>query len=164
MRKRMITAFVAMACIGCMTGCANKEDEVTTTEVTTVATEKTDNNTIKTTIYKPDDQAEELVSEEVEVKEVNENTLLEALKTNGVMNKDAKILSYELKNDTITIDFNKSVGTYFKKMGSAEESLKMQSMVKTLCENLKAKELKFTVEGEVLETGHQVYDLPIGVE
>ena len=45
-------------------------------------------------------------------------------------------------------------------MGSSGEVLTVQAVTKTICENLDAKAMKFTVEGKVLETGHNIYDEP----
>ena len=114
--------------------------------------------------YAPDKLAEKLEKQRVKMENLNEKTILAALKDAEVLSKDVEILAYEKKKQKITIDFNEAFGLYFKTMGTAEESLKMEAVAKTFCENLGASKFAFTVEGEILETGHQIYDQTIGVK
>lgn len=182
MKKRIFAGVLMLTMAAVIAGCGdkktaeNKTTEEKTTEEVTETTEKTTEKATEQTedqgqtnfgaavIYKPDDQAEDLESQRVKVEGMNEKSLLQALKDAEVLKKDIKILSYEKKDKKIAVDFNEAFGTYFKQMGSAEEHLKMQAVAKTFCKNLGADSFSFTVEGEVLETGHQVYEEPIGVK
>lgn len=160
MKKRYYLAVLFAMTVAVFTGCSNTDKAEKTT---TAATEAKKQYTA-CVVYAPDDQAEELVSEKVKVESIDENTLLKELQNIGTLNKKIEILSYEKNDKQITIDFNQSFEEYFKAMGSAEEGLKMEALAKTFCENLNAEAFSFTVEGETLETGHQIYDEPIGVK
>lgn len=170
MKKRYYWAILFIMITAFSTACTKTDDKKnqtkkTTTEATTKATTTEEpKQYTECVIYTPDEQAETLVSKKVKVQSMDESTVLKELQKIGTLNNKVKILSYEKKNKQIKIDFNEEFAKYFRTMGSAEETLKMQALAKTFCENLDAEKFSFTVKGEVLETGHQIYDEPIGVK
>lgn len=164
MKKRWLVWILLLTIAAVFAGCGKKSGTVKKTTEEKTAEQAGEKSFTAGYIYSPDEQAERLEEYRVKLEGINEKTLLSALKEKGVLNKDIKILSYEKKDQMIIIDFNEAFGSYFRVMGTAEESLKMEAVAKTFCKNLGASKFSFTVEGEILETGHQIYDQIIGVK
>lgn len=164
LRKKLFAGILFIIFAVSLAGCTKKDDTAAkkTEEKTTAQAEE--KSFTAGYVYAPDKLAEKLEKQRVKMENLNEKTILAALKDAEVLSKDVEILAYEKKKQKITIDFNEAFGLYFKTMGTAEESLKMEAVAKTFCENLGASKFAFTVEGEILETGHQIYDQTIGVK
>lgn len=112
------------------------------------------------TIYAPDDNVETLINGKVKMEDVTAGKLLKEMIKMGTLEEGTRINSFQIKKQTAYIDFNKGFEKTLRKMGSSGEVLTVQAVTKTICENLDAKAMKFTVEGKVLETGHNIYDEP----
>lgn len=71
----------------------------------------------------------------------------------------AAILSFD--EETKTLDLNEGFGTLMMSMGTSGEIVIIDSLVTTVCQWYDIEELTLTVAGEVLETGHSIYDFPL---
>ena len=103
---------------------------------------------------------ETLINGKVKIEDVTAGKLLKEMMKMGTLEEWTRINSFQIKKQTAYIDFNKAFEKTLRKMGSSGEVLTVQAVTKTICENLDAKAMKFTVEGKVLETGHNIYDEP----
>ena len=112
------------------------------------------------TIYAPDDNVETLINGKVKIEDVTAQKLLKEMIKMGTLEEGTNINSFEIRKQTAYVDFNKAFEKNLRKMGSSGEVLTVQAVTKTICENLGTKAMKFTVEGKVLETGHNIYDEP----
>lgn len=112
------------------------------------------------TIYAPDDNVETLINGKVKIEDVTAQKLLKEMIKMGTLEEGTKINSFQIRKQTAYVDFNKAFEKNLRKMGSSGEVLTVQAVTKTICENLRTKAMKFTVEGKVLETGHNIYDEP----
>lgn len=164
MKKRLWIGILVLAVSAAFAGCTKGKDTASEAAEKTTEQQEGEKSFTAGCVYAPDEYGEKLEKQRVKMQDRSERTVLAALKDAEVLNRDIEILSYKKKNQTITIDFNEAFGLYFRTMGTTEESLKMEAVAKTFCENLGASKFAFTVEGEILETGHQVYDQVIGVK
>lgn len=112
------------------------------------------------TIYAPDDNVETLINGKVKIEDVTAQKLLKEMIKMGTLEEGTKINSFQIRKQTAYVDFNQAFEKNLRKMGSSGEVLTVQAVTKTICENLGTKAMKFTVEGKVLETGHNIYDEP----
>ncbi len=127
-----------------------------TTESTEAATDETQTvETVTITIHTPEGL------ETFETEELTMDFLLKKLIELKVLNEDVDVNSYYFEGDTLYIDFNEAFGTQICSYGTYGEMLVVCCTVNTLVENYDVTYVVFTVEGEVLESGHVVYDFPL---
>ncbi len=85
--------------------------------------------------------------------------ILSLYKAYGVLPKETKVNSYKIQNDTISVDFSKEFGVAVNEARTREKFL-ISAIANTLIENFDVEYFTFTVEGETLETGLDIYDFP----
>lgn len=78
----------------------------------------------------------------------------------GLLPEGTKINSYKIHTDTISVDFSKEFGIAINEARTAGVFL-LRAIANTIIENFDVKYFTFTVEGETLETGLDIYDSPI---
>ena len=119
------------------------------------------------TIYTPNDNVDGFVVTEVELEELNETILLNELIKAKVVQDGIKINQFEKKteNDNVylLVDFNESLGTTLNSCGSSGEYVIMGSIVNTFLKAYEADYFKFTIDGQIFESGHIIYDEPMGL-
>lgn len=146
MKKYVILLLVCLL----LTGCASPSPAETTEHFESL------------TLYLPDDNAEKLETAVVTVPEISEATILEQLKAAEVLNGDVKINSFSKEAGALTIDFNAAFGQLVGSMGTAGETMILGSVVNTFLTAFDAETVSITVDGSILETGHNIYDMPLG--
>ena len=62
----------------------------------------------------------------------------------------------------ITLDFNEAFAQRIRSTGTAGEYILMGSLVNTYLDAFNAATVTVTVEGGVWESGHVIYDMPMG--
>ena len=179
-KKLIFAGLLAVAAAAGFAGCSNHtKQETEKTTKTSVKEEKTtakkktagkkaaattaesEKPVVKEcTIYAPDDNVETLIQGKVKIQDVTAQKLLKEMIKMGTLEEGTKINSFEIRKQTAYVDFNRAFEKTLRKMGSSGEVLTVQAVTKTICENLGTKAMKFTVEGKVLETGHNIYDEP----
>ncbi|MBS7007075.1 GerMN domain-containing protein [Anaerostipes sp.] len=176
-RKKLIFAgMFAVAAAAGLAGCSHnntKQETEKTTEKTTekkqtkgkkaseASTEAEKPDVKECIIYAPDDNVETLINGKVKIRDVTAQKLLKEMIKMGTLEEGTKINSFQIRKQIAYIDFNKAFEKTLRKMGSSGEGLTVQAVTKTICDNLGTKAMKFTVEGKVLETGHNIYDEPL---
>ncbi len=117
-------------------------------------------------IYRGTEESDGLIYDTVYVSDINMDIILEqlvlakVLPETIVMNQadqtevDGKI--------TLLLDFNQAFQEQLQTYGSSGEMIFMGSVVNTFLEAMGAEQVMITVEGEVLETGHEIYDTYLG--
>ena len=108
------------------------------------------------TIYVPDEQGETLTPTGADAKDDSDQSLVDALIAEGV-----KVQSSSLENGTLTLDMNAAFGEAIRASGTAGETLKIYALVNTFAQARGATAVLITVDGKVLESGHEVYDYAI---
>ena len=88
-----------------------------------------------------------------------------ALQTAKVFPREVELHSCAADAEgVIHLDLNGAFREYICKMGTSGESLTMAALVDTFLRATGAQSLRLTIEGRDLETGHAIYDFPLGFE
>lgn len=110
------------------------------------------------TVYIPNDNADGFIEETIEVHEVSPDSVLEELKSRNIIPADMKVNSCSIDDGFLTIDFNQAFGDAVCSTGTSGELMLVGSVVNTYLSAFGTDSLYFTVDGEILESGHTVYD------
>ncbi len=110
------------------------------------------------TIYVPDEQGETLTPTGADAKDDSDQSLVDALIAAGSLPEGVKVQSSSLVNGTLTLDMNAAYGEAIRASGTAGETLKIYALVNTFAQARGATAVLITVDGKVLESGHEVYD------
>ena len=115
---------------------------------------------IEATIYYGNDNADALLSEIIYLNELDTVSLISALIEVGILSEGTVVLSEELIGTCLHLDFNEAFRTRLCSMGTSGEYIIMGSLVNTFVDNFKdtVESIYLTVNGEVLESGHVIYD------
>ena len=113
------------------------------------------------TLYYGDENAEKFLSREVQVSEVTKEMIISELIAAGVLADGAAINSIEKSGTQLHADFNKAFADQLCAMGTSGEYMIIGSTVNTLLSAFHAEALLITVDGEILESGHVIYDFPL---
>lgn len=113
------------------------------------------------TLYYGDDNAEFFLSEEIQVPEINADVVIEHLIAAGVLKEGTVVNSLTMNGTELVVDFNRTFADLVCSMGTSGERIIVGSTVNTFLSAFHAESFSFTVEGEVLESGHVIYDFPL---
>ena len=146
-------------CTLLLTGCA--ASGISATSDQTEAPSQTAHATVTLAVYSSNDNADGLVRSEVQAEQINETVIVEQLIGKGVLSENTAVNSLTQNEKQLTIDFNTGFQTCLFSLGTAGESLLIQSVVNTFLEAYGAESVVLTVNGATLESGHAVYDFPL---
>ena len=131
-------------------------------EITAVleSIEETEDSLTRFTLYTPNENADGFTATEVEGDKL---TPMEVLTDAGVLNKDIRLnqVTWEENGTLLTIDFNEAFRDQVLTQGTAGERMLIGSVVNTFLSAYGVEAVMITVEGEILESGHVVYDFPM---
>ena len=100
---------------------------------------------------------------EFEVEKLNTDVLMEKLIEVGALNEDVVLGSMQFKDGGLVLDFNDAFLAQLNNMGTSGERMMVGSVVNTFLTAFnKVDKVSILVSGEVLESGHVVYDEPMG--
>lgn len=116
------------------------------------------------TVYYGDDNAEHLISTVYPTDRLDEYSVMGALKAVGAVNMDVGLNSFEAKERTLYIDVSKEFQTQLCSYGTSGEMILMGSVVRTYLEAFNSDEIVITVDGETLESGHEIYGYAISAD
>lgn len=119
----------------------------------------------KVKIYLPNANTQKVEEKEVQIEKNNEPMveLVQALVTEKALPQGTEVEKYSISKDdipAITIDFNKDFADGLKNTGTTGENLMLESLLQTIWSYFTPASLSITVNGNVLETGHNIYDQP----
>ena len=115
------------------------------------------------TIYHGNENADGFESSVSEVFHFNSATLVEKLVEAGVLTQEVTLLSEEYNGSCLHLDFNDAFRDLICSTGTAGEYMIIGSVVNTFLDNYRdvAESIFITVNGEILESGHVVYDFEL---
>ena len=116
-------------------------------------------------VYYPDSEVMYLRAEGVilENEDMADNaSALNAALSGRVFSEGAQILSAEFEAGVLALDLNAAFADQVRALGTSGELLTISSVVNTAIDFTGANAAAITVEGETLETGHNIYSEPIG--
>ena len=112
-------------------------------------------------IYHSNDDATGFTSEKVEVDEITVEDIVKELVEKSVLTSDIKVNNFETVDldgkQSINLDFNQAFDTFINGKGSTGEYYTVGSIVNTFLDAYSCEQIKITVEGGTLETGHTDY-------
>ena len=119
---------------------------------------------VKITLWVPDETASYLVQLETSVSDTPQG-LIDALREQSVLPEQTKVLDFRIeqgdkKTQEGFLDLSEEFGTAMADTGTAGELMTMSSLVNTFLARYELDSLMVTVQGEIIETGHAIYDRP----
>lgn len=112
-------------------------------------------------VYIPNENADGWDILPQELPELDANLIVAALIDNHVLNGDISLNTYETVGDTVNLDFNEAFLNQLQTYGTAGERMMIGSVVNTFLSVWDAKAVYITVDGEIMESGHVIYDFPM---
>ena len=119
-------------------------------------------------IYHSDDAAENICVNTAMTEEITPEILIMNLASYGMLPDTVTVKRFSEGTETakdgtvtdkrLTLNLSEDFGTWLSSMGTSGETMVMGSLVNTFLDAYDASAIKVTVDGAVLETGHQVYD------
>lgn len=115
---------------------------------------------VELTLYLPDENAISFVETVVDVEEIGGDVIVEQLVAAGVLPEGTALLSISCSEDgtELKLDFNEEFRTALCSTGTSGERMICGSVVNTFLAAYGAQSVFFTAEGEIIESGHVVYD------
>ena len=138
-------------------------EKVTESDVQMATVPATIPEVLTVTIYRGNANADGFETTEFEVEEMNTDVLVEKLIEVGVLNEDVLIGSMQFKDGGIVLNFNQAFVDQLNTMGTSGERMLVGSVVNTFLsafENVDTVSIR--VNREIIESGHVVYDEPMG--
>lgn len=163
MKKRTVALVIACTLTitsGCMPQNGEPDNSTIDIQTTTPATEYE-----KVSIYLPDENAQNLVSKEVQIEKNDEPMveLVQALVTEKALPAGTEVEKWSVSKDdapAVILDLNKAFADGILNSGSTGELMMLGSLINTVWEYFEPASITLTVDGEPLETGHNIYDTP----
>lgn len=116
-------------------------------------------------IYYGDENAENLLIDGIEKQKVTPELLISELAKRNVISKDTKVNSIKetksSKGKTLELDFSEKFQEDLFNQGSSGEFIMMGSVVNTFLRAYEADSMTITVNGNILESGHCIYESPM---
>ena len=112
-------------------------------------------------VYFSNDDATAFVSEEVQIDALTPEAVLNALISKGAVAADVQILAFNTvtvdNKPSVELDCNPTFSTFVTNMGSTGEYFAIGSVCNTFLNAYNCEQIKITVEGQTLTTGHAEY-------
>ena len=180
MKKRLAVLFavcfsMSFAIIGCKNIGTVQQEEATqagsvTEEGTTSInkTQKKETKQEKVVVYTGNGNADGFLVEIEKVKKVTGKAVYEALKNQDIIPKNVEYQSFHVAEDNgkrvLTLDLSKEFQEDLMQMGSTGETLTMQAIANTYLAAYHGDQIFITVDGNMIETGHMIYEDPMEFE
>ena len=161
MKKILCILSVCLLLAGCAASTPNTEpttepiSETQLTEPETIATE----STVKFLLYTPNDNLDGFITTEIEQ---NQLDIIGALTEARVLVEDIVENSLVQEGTVLKLDLNSAFADLIYTQGTTGELMIMGCLVNTYLSAYDAESLILTVDGEILESGHVIYDFPMG--
>ena len=161
MKKILCMLSVCLLLAGCAASAPNTESstepipETQAAESETTATE----STVKFLLYTPNDNLDGFVTTEIEQ---DERDIIGALTEAHVLNENITENSLSQDGVVLKLDLNSAFAELIYTQGTTGELMIMGCLVNTYLSAYGAESLILTVDGEILESGHVIYDFPMG--
>lgn len=137
------------------------ESEAPTAPTEATQPETTPVMTLTYRLYLPNDNADGFDIRDIDTTVITAESVLKELQDRGALPETVAINSFGSEGTQLNIDFNRAFGDLVCSMGTAGELMITGSVVNTYLSAFQAESVFFTVEGEILESGHVIYDFPL---
>lgn len=165
--KKILT--VLLCCL-VLSACAEDPAETTlpavTTAPNTVQTEYQEETTSEDTqlplnIFVPNENVDGFSTIPTVIDQLDADLILDTLIEHSVLNEGIELNSIELVGSQLNMDFNQAFLDQLLNYGSSGEKMMIGSVVNTFLSVYDAKTVYITVNGEIMESGHVIYDFPM---
>lgn len=171
-KNKKAAAFLLLMILCGLAACGNASQEVPVIEVTAPINEEVDENEnedenaqTEVKIYYGNGASDELNMEVETMGQLTADNLIDALAKHNIVSIGTKVNSFgkEENNDvkTLHLDLSKTFHEYLKTMTKEGENIIMCSIAATFLEAYGADGITITVEGDILQTDHAVYEEPL---
>lgn len=113
------------------------------------------------TVYYTNADATAFESSEVQIASLSPEAVLEALVSQGALTADVAENSFTMSTvegkASIELDLNSAFAAYVSNMGTTGEYYTVGALVNTFLDAYECEQIRITVDGEVLATGHAEY-------
>ena len=120
-----------------------------------------EDKTVEIKVYVCNDDATAFVADSVKIDELTPENIVNALIEKSVLSSDVQVLKCDKQTvdgvESLEIDFNEAFGAYVCSMGTTGEYYTIGSIVNTFLDAFDCEQIKITIEGNTLETGHAEY-------
>ncbi|WMC92101.1 GerMN domain-containing protein [Kineothrix sp. MB12-C1] len=117
------------------------------------------------TVYFSNKRADGLETEVISVEKITPEIIIDHLAIHNIVSIDTKVNEFEETaeegRNLLKLDLSKAFGEYLKTMGTSGEIMIMAALTDTFLQAYEADALQLTVEGAVIETGHEIYEEPL---
>ena len=169
MKKTISLLLCCLMLSGCTSRPVGTTDpaESTTPVETTQVPQTNDPTTIPTevsiplNIFVPDENAENFSTIPTVIEVLDGALILEMLIENSMLNEDISLNSAELVDSQLNLDFNQAFLDQLLTYGTAGERMMIGCVVNTYLSAYDAETVYITVNGEIIESGHVIYDFPM---
>ena len=137
-----------------------EESQEVTQEIMEIAAVSPEKKQVE--IYFGNENGDTILSEVVEMESVTANKVMEELVRKEVVTKEAKVLGVVKQTKDgktrLKLNMSKEFGELVSNMGSSGEYIIVGSVVNTFLGLYDAEDVLILIEGEIFETGHQLYN------
>lgn len=114
------------------------------------------------TLYSGDQTSENIISQEAEIPELSAQAIVDLMSGNDIIAENITVNSFSVDNDNIIhLDMSNEFSSLLGMMGSSGEYIMLGSLVNTFLDAFAADGIIVTIDGQPLETGHNIYDQPL---
>ena len=158
---------VLLLCCLPLTSCVAKPAETTISPETTTEPVIIDQTTSPTeisfplNIFVPDENAENFNTIPTTIDALDAELILEMLIQSSMLNEGIALNSAELVGSQLNLDFNQAFLDQLSTYGTAGERMMIGCVVNTYLTFYDAETVYLTVNGEIMESGHVIYDFPM---
>lgn len=168
--KKKLALSLALIIATLAAGCAQETtsgaaSETLLTEEASQDTEAADeeqSKPVNAVIYYGNTNADGFEKKDVQLDALTPENLIAELAAVDVVSGDTQVNSFDRTDQSLQLDLSGDFSTYVSGMGTDGEYLVIGSLVNTFLTAYGADEISVTVDGQDLETGHAVYDQPLG--
>ena len=154
--------FALLLCCLLLTGCAFiPKEQLEQPDKPAELTEAPTTASVTFFLYTPNENVDGFEKREVTLGTLDAQAILELLIAEDVLNESVALNSVELQNDQLLLDFNSAYFDQLVTYGTSGELMMMGSVVNTYLDAYDAQSVVITADGEIMESGHVVYDFPL---
>lgn len=112
-------------------------------------------------LYMPDETLEGFVTEEMTLEVLDPERIVAALIEKGVLAADVAVISLSVNGSELALDMNEAFLMQVYTMGTTGERMLFGCLVNTFLSAYDCECVMLTVDGEIIDSGHVVYEEPL---
>ena len=153
--KRLISIF--LLCL-LLTACGQPASEPAPTSMPATAPTQ---ETVTCTLYLPNENADGFYEQVAILEALNAQQIVDQLISAAVLHEGILVNWERLEGTQLHVDFNAAFRDQLMTYGTAGELMMIGSVVNSLLRAYEADSVMLTVEGDIFESGHVIYDFPL---